>query len=564
MDIASMLPDGLTLTLLEDGTGSAQITPDYAEPLTWSETEGGIELSSSNFLYDPAWDAEKEILTLSYAADIVRIGFQKDGAAVTPAPTAALTPAPTTAAPPVPTESLDDGSTLAQIYTCEYFTAMAFPDTWEQDEFSTYDWDTYYSVQYNLNDDDGWSVSDVQVEASNEEVAGYRIEIDSLLEAAKAEGRESLDTLTIDGITFTGTVTGDYWTTGTYLARIPEASMTLTITISDPEEIEGVLPAILDSIHFTFPIPDPPLSDPPMPEDGVPYHPIASTATIGDATIAAQWLAADPSLLCTDNYSNGLAAVGDTVYVLIDNKLHVFSRSGSQLLAADAPVILDDSYALLSAALDGIVYITDGYNNSIAYLDGKMDELDLESYLVMHPSGQWGLAYWSSSDVNKITVTADGLATKKWVLTDLSDDTARQGRFSSVYYIGITQTNIFVAGTDVSNDSATIIAMYDFDGNELATFGSASWADDSYFGSVVGVVQTDHSLLVMDGFYQDFKLFSLDGTFLGIVDCDDLLGTADPWPIALVTSDSGALVMLSQEREDQSATELLVFEITGF
>ena len=78
------------------------------------------------------------------------------------------------------------------------------------------------------------------------------------------------------------------------------------------------------------------------------------------------------------------------------------------------------------------------------------------------------------------------------------------------------------------------------------------------------IVQTENGILVLDGYYQEFKLFSLDGTFLGSADCDELLGTNYPWPYTMVDTDGGALVLLSQERDDQSATELLVFEITGF
>ena len=106
--------------------------------------------------------------------------------------------------------------------------------------------------------------------------------------------------------------------------------------------------------------------------------------------------------------------------------------------------------------------------------------------------------------------------------------------------------------------------MYDLNGNELATFGGSDWSDDATFGSVSGIVETENGIIAQDGYYQEYKLFAFDGTLLGVVECDDLLGTDYPWPASMIPSENGALALLTQEREDQSAVELLVFEITGF
>jgi len=542
--IDAFFPDGLYVTLSEDGTGTVQLTPDYSETIAWTKTEDGITVDGSNFLYGPVWDPDAETLSLNYASDVIQIIFEKT-------------------TEPEPTQEPDTAAALPQVYECAFFTA-AFPDDWVQNEYSTYNWDTYYSVQYDLNDENGWYVNNVCVEASVEEVAGYRTELDTLLEAVKAEGKDALDELTIGGYTFLGAVTYDYGTYATYLARVPEASMTLTVTIYEPDTIADVLPDILASIHFTFPIPDPPLMDPPLPEDGEAYQPVTATVSIGGYDLKAEWLPTETSVYNTSFYNNSLAVVGDTVYILTGQKLRIFNRSGNQLIAAGDPLTLDDNYQFLSSVSDGTVYITDGYYQALTYSNGALNKFDFDRYLAMHPDGQWGLGFWSSYDVKKVTFTADGAATKSWALTDLSDDTLRKGRFTSVSYITITDDHVFVVGSDAQSDGATIIAMYDFDGNELAIFGSADWMDDAYIVSVVGIVQTEDRILVLDGFYNNFKLFKLDGTFLGNVSCDPLLGTLYPWPVSMVASDNGAIALISQERSDQSATELLAFEITGF
>ncbi len=556
--IDAFFPDGLFVTLAADGTGTVQLTPDYTEAITWAQTDSGISMDGSNFLYDPLWDPQMQTLSLCYASDVIRIVFEKTiGTEQTPTAMPEITLVPEIT--PAPAAA----GTLPQAYTCTFFNA-AFPDGWVQDEYNTYNYDTYYSAQYNLNDQDNWTISNVRIEASVDEVANYRYALDTLTQTAAAAGIETLEQRQIGGYDFVGAVTGDYWLTGTYLARVPEASMTLTITISEPGKIEEVLPAILDSVLFTFPIPNPPLMDPPLPEDGVPYQPSTGAVSVGGYTLQAQWLPAGDSIIPKDAYYNGMAAVGEKVYLLTSQLLRSYTRNGNQLVSAGEPLDLGDNYSYLSAAQDGTLFITDGYYRVLAVKDGATNSYDLDSYLAIHPDGQWGLGFWSSYNVKRLTFSADGMATQDWILTNLDNDAARTGRFSTISYITITADRIFVAGMDTQAGNATRIAMYDLDGNELATFGGKDWSEDSYFGNVTGIVQTKNGIIALDGYYQTFRLFSLDGTYLGSAHCDELLGTNYPWPVTLVPTEGGALALISQERADQSATELLVFEITGF
>ena len=408
-DIAMFFPEGVTVTLQDDGTGFVQLTPEYAEPFAWSEADGILAIDGSNFLYDPVWDPETETLSLCYTTDIIRITFTREDTAAAQQP--------------------DTADTLTKTYACDYFTA-AFPESWEEDEYNIYSWDNYFSAQYDLNDEDGWALSSVRIIASMEEVANYRNMLDTLLGYAKENGKDTLDEISIGGLTFLGTEYGDYWTYAEYLARVPEASITLSIEVSSPEEIADVLPAILASIDFTFPIPDPPLSDPPLPEDGVPYQPAPASVTVGDYDLQAVWLSADAPIVTRDPYDASIAVIDDTVYVLTGQTLRVYTRDGDMLSTLE-PVTLNDEYSLLSASWDGTLFITDGYYQAMTLMDGTAQEFELDGYLTMHPQGEWGLCYWASSDVKRIAFTEDGMATKSWILTDLDDDEARQGRFSS-------------------------------------------------------------------------------------------------------------------------------------
>ena len=560
-DADMYFPDGITMTLNADGTGLVQLTPTYAHPITWSAAGDGITVNGGYMLYDPIWDPDTSTLSLCYVNENARIVFLKPGAVIAEV---LPTEAPPTEAPPTeapPTEVPPAIGSLPQVYTCDYFS-IAFPDSWVQDVYDTYNWNEYFSAQYNLLDENGWTMSSVQLSVSVEKVANYRAKLDTLLEYASEEGKPALDEITVGGLTFQGTAYDEYWPYAEYTARVPEASVTIYIEISDPDSIEDVLSDILASITFTYPIPDVPNVDPPLPEDGVRYQPSTTAVTIDSYDLEATWLSTADSMIPKNDYSNSIAALGDTVYVLSGKKLGVYTRSGDTLSASDT-VLLGDEYRVLSTTWDDIVYITNGFDDALAYQNGTAAPIAFDAYLAMHPDGTWGLSYWSSQTVQKITFTPDGIVAEDWVLTDLSEDT-RQGRFNSIDTIAISADHVFVAGTDAGTDYITRIAMYDLEGNELAVFGAADWMEDSYIASVAGMVETNNGIMVLDGTYSRIMLFSMDGTFIGYADCDDLLGTAYPWPVALCASDNGALVLLTQERSDESAVELLVFEITGF
>jgi hypothetical protein len=184
--------------------------------------------------------------------------------------------------------------------------------------------------------------------------------------------------------------------------------------------------------------------------------------------------------------------------------------------------------------------------------------------VVMHPSGKWGISFWANADTAKVTAQKGTLTGEPWVLTNLSDPLKRTGRFSMINCVSISDTRIYVAGTDAENGDAQRIAVYDLDGKELLNFGGLDWMQDDALSSVTGIVETKNGILVQDGNNRAFKLFTKDGKFIASVSCDELLGTSYPWLSSMIPMDKGVMVAASQRRQDQSCDELLLFNITGF
>ena len=54
-------------------------------------------------------------------------------------------------------------------------------------------------------------------------------------------------------------------------------------------------------------------------------------------------------------------------------------------------------------------------------------------------------------------------------------------------------------------------------------------------------------------------------TLLGKIQCSDIFGIRYPWHEDMKVADDGStMLLMTQKREDESASELMVFRLTGF
>lgn len=586
MDIKLLFPDGLVMELREDGTAEAKLTPDYTEKFTWSGESGSLYFSGSYVLITPVYDEASGELRVNYGSDAATILFKRaEGVEPTDMPAVILftfppQPEPTSEPEPPATEEPTqapvpqatpkaEGSEGQQV--TKLFTLRLEGDNWTENTSWRSDRDDYVSVRYELTDEGGAMTASLNLSASVERVRNYRDKLKTLKGYAAQAGRDSLDETLIGGFPFLGTSYENWgWTYTEYAARAVSEGVTMTITIEQPQKIGKSLQAILYSIAYTLPQVSPPNVDPPLPEDGERYVPSPKAVPLGDKTLTAEWLKTDQSILLDSIFSNSILHTDQRLYALAGTTLHAYTlENGALSPAPEYPgggMQLPDTFDYLSAGKDGMLFASQGIFNTLAIRDGAIiKDNPLSGYLVTHPSGDWGLTFWANGDPMYVTPDAEGnLSAKPWVLSGLSDSAARKGRFSMISCVAITPDRIYVAGTDALEGDAQRVAVYDLDGEELFTFGGADWTADDAFGSVTGIIQTGDSILVMDGNYRTFKLFDLQGSFLGKADSDDLLGTDYPWLTSIVPYEGGAIVAASQSRADESGDELLLFSIQGF
>ena len=90
-------------------------------------------------------------------------------------------------------------------------------------------------------------------------------------------------------------------------------------------------------------------------------------------------------------------------------------------------------------------------------------------------------------------------------------------------------------------------------------------SDGGSLGSVTFIAETANGYLALDGNMREVVLWTKDGTYIGEVDDSDLFGTSYPWFCGgTKLADGSILVIMTEDRADESAMELVAFKLSGF
>lgn len=256
---------------------------------------------------------------------------------------------------------------------------------------------------------------------------------------------------------------------------------------------------------------------------------------------------------------------GNQVFHLLENKLdtYEYSESGLEFVSS---MELDDDFEYLSGDSSGMLYLSPGIGDVIGVKDGeKALQTTVDGDLNMHPSGEWGISFWVNSDTQKIANQGGNLTAEPWILTGLNKDEERKGLFSMIDDVQITNSHIMVAGSMAVEDEGTKIVVYDYDGNQLLKLGGEDISSPDKLGSITGMAETENGFVAADGNMREIQFWAKDGTHVGAISTEDIFGVSYPWLKDMQLLDDGSLlIMLTQERDDGSANELMFFRLTGF
>lgn len=436
---------------------------------------------------------------------------------------------------------------------------LNLPDNWNYDPDDISDYEYSCSASIFEGDDESSSEREISIKASEESAYSFR----GYLKSYKIDVRDYADG-NVEKVTY-GDVEYVRSTDGSsriyYTYRHVPSGITYRISLYG-EETDSTMD-VLNNLELK--LEDTGNVEAPYPWDGTPFTPAPQSIAVGDYTVTPEYIPFSVSQNGFEIMRHQFAISGDRMYHQLNNTLETYEYTGStlNLLSSDT---MDEQGMDLFTDTDGKLYISRNGGKGIVMKDGQtILETGTSGYLSVHPSGAWGITSYLGYDTEKVTFQDGSVLTEPWILTSMNDDEARTGIFKFVSLVEISNDHIMVYGRLAGDDTPSKIAVYDLDGNQQLLLGGDLQEDPAYFGSLTGIAETANGYIAADGNMREFYFWSKDGTLLAEVDCYDMFGTRYPWIEDMkVAEDGSVMVLMTQDRDDDSASELMVFRLTGF
>ena len=430
---------------------------------------------------------------------------------------------------------------------------------------------TFFTVAY--DEADGWSIAEddvytyenggnVYVRVLNEE---GNTDIVVYINANKSEAESFRDALDTNGFDLKDYVDGKLETVDVggqsmlyvdhgngsrfYFGRNEQAGVYYTIDVSDPEDPRST--ALIEGITCTASGTD--NVDPPWPWEGEAFSAEAAEQMVGTYTLKAEFLPMSEALTTFETFKHDAEVLGDKVYLLSDYVLREYTCDGASL-AFEREIPLDDEYEVVESA--GGNMVLSGFMKPVIGHDGEsvLYSYDGPDKFTVAPDGTWGISWFSSGDSTEKFTFSDGA---------LVGEAFPFAEVKTISKLCIDDSYIYVTGSPVEG-SGHFVFVYDhagslkmqLTGNPTATIG---------LGSITYITKTANGFIALDGNMRDVVLWAADGTWLGSAESDDLFGADYPWlASADVMADGSILCIMTQDRADESAMELVAFKLSGF
>ncbi len=356
---------------------------------------------------------------------------------------------------------------------------------------------------------------------------------------------DAYDKVNIGGVDFlkSGDEDGE-----SYIMRLESQSATLNIEI-DGDPTDPAVKDVLSSVKFT--LEDIGNVDAPWPWDGEAYSVEPMDKMIGTYTLHSEQVMFDEPIVTRETFDHYVAANGDLVYMSHDGVVSEYSFDGSSL-SYIRDIDLGDEYTGIDAASDGSFWFS-GFMCDLINWDGEKmlaSYADMED-IAMHPDGSWGISWFYGNEVEKITINGASVSRETMVFEEVD----------SISMLQIdAKGNIFIAGSDV--DYNHFVFIYDYSGNLKCKLTDE---DGESLGSVTFACQTANGYMILDGNMRHVNIYDPDGGYIGGCWDDEIFGTGYPWFCdAQMLEDGSILCIMTDERPDESADELIAFRLSGF
>lgn len=334
-----------------------------------------------------------------------------------------------------------------------------------------------------------------------------------------------------------------------YMGRDEAAGATVTVSI-DGDSTDPRAQKLLDglNIHLT----DVGNVDGPWYWEGEPFATTDHQTLVGTYTLNSTWIPFQEDLRTYETFEHAVAVYGEVAYVLTDGVLKQYAYDGASLSnPVDIPLPEDD-YAHMNVDQSGNLWLGDFFNPLIRVTEGQIAaSYEGPDKVVMDPSGTWGISWFNKPECEKLVLTDGILSTQDITFAELD----------SISRIFIDDSYIYVCGS-AEDGGGHKVFVYDHDGTYQMALAKS---DGAGLGSITFVAQTENGFLAMDGNMREVLLWTKDGIYIGSADDGDLFGTHYPWFCGGCKLDDGSiLLVMTEDRPDKSAMELIAFKLSGF
>lgn len=450
---------------------------------------------------------------------------------------------------PAESPNAEDVEGLEAVDT-ELFSLWFDPDVWVYDEEDLSDDEEYAEILLGIPGEEDDYIATIEISAEVDDAENFRDYLYNYdFDLKEYAVNNSYETKDIGGVACL-TYEGEYWGEPyvRYFGRVEGAGLTVHIEVSGEYEAEDA-ELVLNKLEFLYE--DTGNEDFPWPWDGEPFSAETAIQYIGEIEIESHFLPmAAEGYLTRETFDHAIAVDGDKVYILGDCSLRQYTY-GSDGLTLEATAEVSENYDSLQVSTDGKVWMSGFGEDLIVLQNGEQIAAYQDTDTVtMAPDGTWGINWFTDPECEKITISGNTL--NRTPITFSEVDT--------VFHLMIDDSYIYVCGTAL-DESGHKVFIYDHSGNLKLTLADENGEG---LGSISFIAETTNGFIGLDGNMRDVIMWSADGAYIGDVSDGDLFGTGYPWFCSGAQVDDGTILMiLTDDRADQSAMELIAFELTG-
>lgn len=424
-------------------------------------------------------------------------------------------------------------------------------DGWVYEEEELYDDETYSDLILVIPDETGESdLINVEISVSIEDPGDFRDYLTSYgFDEYEYAVNQAYDFTKVGGVDCLESE-GNYWGSPClrYLSRVEDASATVFLEIIGEYE-DARVDKLLSGL--TINLEDIGNVDGPWYWEGEPFSAQPHSVMVGTYTLNSQWLPITDCIVTKETFDHAAAVTGDQAFLLVDGALKRYDYDGTSLKFAE-DIALDAEYEGICADTTGTIWLSDFMEPLISWKDGAQTaSYNGPDYVAMHPSGTWGISWFSGPECEKVTLSGGAVATAPIVFKEVD----------IISHLLVDENHIYVSGSSVS-DGKHRVFVYDTAGNLQLTLADS---DGGSLGSITFVTETANGYLALDGNMREVVLWTKDGTYIGAADDSDLFGTSYPWFCGgAKLADGSILAIMTEDRADESAMELVAFKLSGF